>query len=120
MDKEKRRILAVSNEPPVLERLNDILKNIFPNSEVILQTDPLMACKYSFENEVDYAFATEKMKRMCGIDLLRFIKKDNPEAKTYLVYEESAFSVRPYEDYDGMVLYPLTFEKMAEVLKVHK
>lgn len=112
------KILAVINESSVLTELNAVLKKIFPYADVIQETDPLMACKYSFNNEVNYAFASEDMKRMSGSDLLQFIKKEHPSAKTYLIFKDAlSSSMTICDDSDGSICYPFSTEELTEILK---
>lgn len=112
----KTRILAVSNELSVLSDLEDVLKKVFPGADVIKQTDPLMACKYSFNNQVDYAFASEDMRRMSGSDLLQFIKKEHPTVNTYLIFNGECCVTSPIcDDSDGVIKYPFTVEELAKL-----
>ena len=112
------KILVVSNELTVLTELNGILGKIFPFADIIKETDPLMACKYSFNNDVDFAFASEEMKRMSGSDLLRFIKKEHPDVKTYLLFNREH---RPEEtfcdDFDGAIGRPFSVEELTATIK---
>lgn len=116
--KSGTKILAVSNELAVLTELNGILGKIFPFAEIIKETDPLMACKYSFNNDVNYVFASEGMKRMSGADLLQFIKKEHPTVKTYLLFNRTRFPEETfYDDFDGAIGYPFSEEELVEALK---
>lgn len=111
------KILAVSNESSVLEELGNALKNVFSSAEIIKETDPLMACKYSFNNEVNYVFASEEMKRMSGSDLLQFIKKEHPTVKTYLIFNGADFSAETiYENFDGAIRYPFLRKEIEKTL----
>lgn len=110
------RILAVCNDIKVLTELDGILKRIVPFAEIIKATDPLMACKYSFNNEANYVFAFEEMKRMSGADLLQFVKKEHPTVKTYLLFNRARFPVETfYDDYDGAIGYPFSEEEVGRI-----
>lgn len=110
------KILAVCNDITVLTELDGILEKMFPFAEIIKETDPLMACKYSFNNEVNYVFAFEEMKRMSGADLLQFIKKEHPTVKTYLLFNR-AISLRKRftTDFDGAIGYPFSEEEVERI-----
>lgn len=111
------KILAVSNELSVLTELESVLKNVFPAAEIIKETDPLMACKYSFNNEVNYVFASENMKRMSGADLLQFIKKEHPTVKTYLIFSDADSSTEAfYDDFDGAIRCHFSDEELKSLL----
>ena len=112
------RILAVSNDLSVLSELNEALKKIFPQADVIKETDPLMACKYSFKNEVNFVFADREMKRMSFSDLTQFIKKERPRAKTYLIEKNAAaLDALICDEFDGVIGYPFSLEELTKILK---
>ena len=112
------RILAVSNDLSVLSELTDVLKKIVPEADVIKETDPLMACKYSFKNEVDFTFAEREMKRMSFSDLTQFIKKERPRAKTYLIDKNAvALDALICDEFDGVIGYPFSLEELTKILK---
>ena len=111
------RILAVSNDLSVLSELTDVLKKIVPEADVIKETDPLMACKYSFKNEVDFTFAEREMKRMSFSDLTQFIKKERPRAKTYLIDKNAVALDALICDGDGVIGYPFSLEELTKILK---
>lgn len=112
------RILAVSNDLSVLSELNEALKKIFPEADVIKETDPLMACKYSFKNEVNFVFADRKMKRMSFSDLTQFIKEERPRAKTYLIDKNAvALDALICDEFDGAIGYPFSLEELTKILK---
>lgn len=112
------RILAVSNDLSFLSELADVLKKIVPEAEVIKETDPLMACKYSFKNEVDFMFADWEMKRMSFSDLTQFIKKERPRAKTYLIDKNAvALDALICDELDGVIDYPFSLEELTKALK---
>ena len=111
------RILAVRNDLSVLSELNEVLKKIVPEADVIKETDPLMACKYSFKNEVDFTFADWEMKRMSFSDLTQFIKKERPRAKTYLIDKNAVALDELICDGDGVIGYPFSLEELTKALK---
>ena len=111
------RILAVSNDLSFLSELTDVLKKIVPEADVIKETDPLMACKYSFKNEVDFTFADWEMKRMSFSDLTQFIKKERPRAKTYSIDKNAVALDELICDGDGVIGYPFSLEELTKALK---
>ena len=112
------RILAVSNDLSVLSELNEVLKKIVPEADVIKETDPLMACKYSFKNEVNFVFADREMKRMSFSDLTQFIKKERPRVKAYLI-DKNAVTLDELicDEFDGEIDYPFSLEELTKILK---
>ena len=101
-----------------LSELTDVLKKIVPEADVIKEMDPLMACKYSFKNEVDFMFADWEMKRMSFSDLTQFIKKERPRAKTYLIDKNAvALDALICDEFDGVIGYPFSLEELTKILK---
>ena len=76
-------ILAVSNNFSLLERLCNGLSSIFPDADIIRETDSLMAGKYSFNHNIDMLFADVNMKRMGGVELIRFARQEHPGVLSY-------------------------------------
>lgn len=112
------KILVVSNESSVLTELDSVLKIYFPLAEIIKETDPLMACKYSFNNAVNYVFAAEEMRRMSGSDLLQFIKKEHPAVKTYLLFNRERCPMETLDDdFDGAIGSPFSVEELTATIK---
>lgn len=119
LKEERTKILAVGNDLSVLIELNGVLEKIFPQADVIKETDPLMACKYSFNNAVNLVFAFDEMKRMSGSDLLQFIKKEHPSVKTYLIYKDAArFGNAICDESDGVIKYPFSAEEVVNTVKL--
>ncbi|MGN0814914.1 MAG: hypothetical protein ACI4MH_06760 [Candidatus Coproplasma sp.] len=115
------RILTVSNRIDVLKELIGHIGRAYPEAEVIGETDPLMACKYAFNNAVDAVFADANMKRMTGLQLINFIRRENSQALTYLVGsvgEINACTPSVENNLTGIVLYPFTEESFTGILKV--
>ncbi|MGN1099038.1 MAG: hypothetical protein ACI4S9_01720 [Christensenellales bacterium] len=114
------RILAVSNDLSVLSELKGLLTRILPNADIITETDPLMACKYSFKNEVNLVFTARELKRMSFSELSQFIKKEHPTVKTYLIYDKStALDERISNEFDGIIGYPFSIEELTNTLKIN-
>ena len=83
-------ILAVSNNSTMLERLCNGLSSILPDADIIRETDSLMAGKYSFNHNIDMLFADVNMKRMGGVELIRFARQEHPGVLSYLILTISA------------------------------
>ena len=114
------KILTVSNSISVLSELNERLAKAYPQADIIGETDPLMAGKYSCNNDVDMLFAAANMKRMTGMQLIDFIKREHVNAATYLVGTDEEISetvTDAYECVTGVIVYPFTeksFERSGE------
>lgn len=108
------KILTVANHKIMLDALERELGAIYPGSEIIKETDALMAGKYAFNQGVDIVFAEAEMKRMNGLQLIRFVRQEHPGVKSFLIGSQQelseSFLVVP-EDVTGILVYP--FVKQA-------
>ncbi|MGN1051825.1 MAG: hypothetical protein ACI4SH_00385 [Candidatus Scatosoma sp.] len=115
------RILTVSNRLDVLSELNGRLKKIYPEADVIGETDPLMAGKYSFNNAVDMVFTDACMKRMTGLQLIRFIRREHSGVLTYLLGTaeeiDACLTTSAFDEITGAIVYPFTEQSFKKALK---
>ena len=112
------KIMTVGNHGAVLNELEKELSEIFPDGEIIRETDALMAGKYAFNHEVDMVFAEADMKRMNGLQLIQFVRHEHPDVKSYLIGSEEEFSdsfLVVSEDVTGILTYPFTEEAIQEM-----
>ena len=86
------KILTVANHIAILEELEKELSAVSPGSEIIRETDALMAGKYAFNHEVDIVFAEADMKRMNGLQLIQFVRHKHPDVKSFLIGTEEDLS----------------------------
>lgn len=117
------KILTVGNHATILKELEKVLSEIFPGSEIIAETDALMAGKYAFNHEVDIVFAETNMKRMNGLQLIQFVKHEHPGVKSYLIGADEDFSesfLIVSEDVTGILTYPFTKKTIQAVLQETK
>lgn len=114
------KILIVANHIAILEELEKELSAVSPGSEIIRETDALMAGKYAFNHDIDMVFAETDMKRMNGLQLIRFVRHEHPGVKSYLIGSAQDFSesfLIVSEDVDGLLIYPFSKEKIKMLCK---
>ena len=78
-----------------------------------------MAGKYAFNHEVDMVFAETDMKRMNGLQLIQFVRRERPDVKSYLIGSDQDFSesfLTVSEDVTGFLIYPFTDKTIRETL----
>lgn len=113
------KILTVGNHIDRLEDLGKELSAIFPDGEIIRETDALMAGKYAFNHKVDIVFAETDMKRMNGIQLIQFVKHEHPDVKGYLVGTDKELSeafLIDSDDVTGILIYPFAERAISDAL----
>lgn len=114
------RILTVANHMNMLKELEKDLSATLPGSEIIQETDALMAGKYAFNNDVDIVFAEADMKRMNGLQLIQFVRHEHPDVKSFLIGTDEEFSdsffVIP-EDVTGVLTYPFAEHAIQDILQ---
>ena len=114
------KIMTVGNHIAVLKELGKVLPEIFPGSEIMAETDALMAGKYAFNHEVDMVFAETDMKRMNGLQLIRFVRHEHSGVKSYLIGSDQDFSesfLTISEDVTGLLIYPFTEKTIRDALQ---
>lgn len=114
------KILTVANHMIMLEEVEKELHGIFPEAEIIKETDALMAGKYAFNQGVDIVFAEVDMKRMNGFQLIEFVRHENPDVKSFLIGTEAEFSeslLVVSEDVTGILTYPFAENAICDVLQ---
>ena len=115
----KMTILAVSNNFSLLERLCNGLSSIFPDADIIRETDSLMAGKYSFNHNIDMLFADVNMKRMGGVELIRFARQEHPGVLSYLIVpngEQNEFPFLTSDEVTGIIEDSFTKESLKKDL----
>lgn len=113
-------ILAVSSNAALLTTLEDILKSLFPDAVIARAADPLMAGKYAFHNKVDLLLAEAEMKRMDGVQLIRFVRQEQPGVRAWLMGREEtlqALSPSAQGEASGLITIPFTDAEVAAALK---
>ena len=114
-------ILAVSNNSTMLERLCNGLSSILPDADIIRETDSLMAGKYSFNHNFDMLFADVNMKRMGGVELIRFARQEHPGVLSYLIVPNGEINDFPFltpDEVAGIIEEPLTRESLKKALDI--
>ncbi len=110
-------ILMAGSRASLLRALADGLTHLFPDADIIMESDSLMAGKYAFDHDVDMIISEINMKRLNGVQLIQFVKQECPESLTYLVGTQAEFDESPVavsEDIAGIVLYPFTQETFQQ------
>ena len=113
-------IMTVGNHAAILKELVKELSEIFPGSEIIAETDALMAGKYAFNHEVDIVFAEADMKRMNGLQLIQFVRHKHPDVKSFLIGTDedlSGFLGVVSEDVTGILTYPFMKKTIQDTLR---
>lgn len=116
---KRMNILAVSSNAALLTALEGILRGLFPGAVITRAADPLMAGKYAFQNMVDIVLAQADMKRMDGIQLIRFVRQERPAARAYLMGQESVLRDLPLSvqgEAAGLIAIPFTAADVAAAL----
>lgn len=114
------RIMTVGNHIAILGQLGKELSEIFPEGEIIQQTDALMAGKYAFNHRVDIVFAEADMKRMNGLQIIRFVRHEHPNVKSFLIgSKNNLFNMLLdiSEDVTGVLAYPFAKDEIKGALQ---
>ncbi len=113
-------ILTVGNEISILQELSDELLTICPSASLVVKTDPLMAGKYAFNHRVDILIAEMDMKRMNGIQLVDFVRREHPGVLAYLLGEKENMkkqNINQIENVTGIITYPFRNRSLEHLFK---
>ena len=123
------KILLSDHDKNRLDVLSGYIAEIFPEGEITAETDSLMAGKICFNEAFDIAFADLDDRRLDGLKMRDFVRRSNPKAKFYLrgnprdLYEWDVIDEdgNVCEDgIDGTISYPVTKEKLLQLLNVRR
>ena len=104
------KIMAVDDEKHALDSIQESIKNVVPQAEVITFERGDFALDFAKENEIDIAFLDISMPVMNGIELAKELKKLNPHINIIFctAYSEyaidavrihaSGYVLKPYND----------------------
>ena len=79
------KILLVDDEELQLLRLENIVKKVLPDDELLAYSNPKKAYDDNIENEIDIAFLDIEMPQINGISLAKKLKKLNPKINIIFV-----------------------------------
>lgn len=102
-------ILTVDGDAVRLAETVTLLQRVFPYASIIAQDDALMAGKYAYNSPVDILFAAFLMKRMDGLQLADFVRRQHPEAWVFLTACPAQYTNAPTNEgeADGFLAEPL-------------
>ena len=82
-----------------------------------------MAGKYSFNHNFDMLFADVNMKRMGGVELIRFVRQEHPGVLSYLIVpsgEKNDFPFLTPDEVTGIIEEPLTKASLEKALDIKR
>ena len=109
-----------------IEVISKALKKLYPDCEIICQTDSIMAAKICFYEKFDAIFSSLDDIRIDGIEMLSFTKNVNQNAKFILcgkreiLYDWNVIDEEDMpceEGVDGVLTLPYTFEKIKKAVE---
>ncbi len=110
-------ILIVGNNIAILKDISKKFQEAYPSVNVVIKTDPLMAGKYSCSHSVDILITEPEMKRMNGMQLIDFVRHENPEIPAYFIVQETDVVNEP-DGVTGVITYPLETDAIKNLLKI--
>ena len=111
------KILAVGKDPTLLAEVCACLAELFPDAEVRREMDALLAGKYVFNHKVDLLIAEIGTRRMNGVQLCRFVRREQPDVCTCVIgTEKELLSLAPVKEVDHTLEFPCTVDSMRIAL----
>ena len=109
------KILLVDDEELQLLRLEKVCKNILPDDEFFVYTNPLKALEDPNVDKIDLAFLDIEMPGINGIRLAKKLKSINPLIKIIFVTAYNDYALEAYKVHaSGYVSKPVSEAKIKE------
>lgn len=111
-------ILVVDWDTKRLINTELLVRNIYPQDEILAYTDPLLAAQYSCNHMVEVVVAAWEMRRMNGLQMAEFVRKFRPRAQIYLTAcpQERAGGVTRTGEADALLGEPLTEKALRDAI----
>ena len=111
------KILLVDDEQLQLLRLENTVKKILPDAEILSFTNPKEAYDKTVDIKFDIAFLDIEMPLINGIDLAKKLKKLNPLINVIFVTAYDSYALDAYSIHaSGYVMKPVKAEKLKKEL----
>lgn len=119
------KILASDYNKKRLDELSGCIRTVYPEGELIAETDSLMAGKKCFFEAFDIVFASLDDMRLDGVKMKDFARRCNNSAKYFIcgsacdLYEWYIIDENGdvcEDGVDGTISYPVTKEKIVSAL----
>jgi two-component SAPR family response regulator len=111
------KILLVDDEQLQLIRLENTVKKVLPDAEILSFTNPKKAYEDTIDMKLDIAFLDIEMPLINGIDLAKKIKKNNPLINVIFVTAYDKYALDAYNIHaSGYVVKPVKVEKVKKEL----
>lgn len=111
------KILLADNDKRSLENLEQTIRRILPDAQIVCFEDAVLAKQYIETNEADVLFTEVCMKEVSGFTLTKLMKEKS--CNTYVVFttESQEYAIHAWGAHvNGYLLKPLTEEKVQSEL----
>lgn len=111
------KILLADNDKRSLENLEQTIRRILPDAQIVCFEDAVLAKQYIETNEADVLFTEVCMKEVSGFTLTKLMKEKS--CNTYVVFttESQGYAIHAWGAHvNGYLLKPLTEEKVQSEL----
>ncbi|MBR6072467.1 MAG: response regulator [Acholeplasmatales bacterium] len=115
------KILLVDDEQLQLIRLENTVKKVLPDAEILSFTNPKKAYEDTIDMKLDIAFLDIEMPLINGINLAKKLKKNNPFINVIFVTAYDKYALDAYNIHaSGYVVKPVKVEKVKKELDALK
>ena len=109
------KVLLVDDEKLQLTRLEESVKNVLPQVEILSYTNPVLALEENKKVKIDIAFLDIEMPKLDGIKLAKSLKSINPIINIIFVTAYDRFALDAMKiRASGFVTKPVNEEKVFE------
>ena len=108
-------ILLVDDEKLQLKRLEDAVKAVLPEAEILSYSRPLQALQECNGRTIDIAFLDISMPSLNGIQLAKKLKRANPKVNIIFTTAYEEYALESFKIHaSGYVLKPVNAAKIKE------
>lgn len=112
------RVLLVDDEDLQLLRLNNEIKKVLNDAEILSYNSSLNALKDNRNTKIDIAFLDIEMPGLNGIRLAKELKKANPQVNIIFVTAFDSYAMEAYKIHaSGYLSKPVKAEKIKEEIE---
>lgn len=113
-------ILAIDDEPVMLDHMRNVLRQVFPNAEIVTfdECDEVLEFLETPKgHNLHYAFLDIKLRGMLGLELAKRIKDQCPQTRILFCTAYSYYALEAYEIHAlGYLMKPVDADKLREAI----
>lgn len=112
------KILMAGKKQDILIKREELLTELFPDSESISFLDPLLAVKYCVDHRVDMVISDFSLPMIDGIQMIKLLRSQNRLVLPILIEEEERHGSDAEKLGIGYLTEPVTADELRAVYEL--